>query len=140
MIRSAKRELSRFSPGSLAWLAALLAICAPASRGSAAEPLTLDRALEIARQRNPDLLAARLELEIARGPLVKAESLSQFNPELSGDGARRSLGAGGSGVDYGVALSQELEVAGGQTRRAGVKLAREPTEDPKRPINERTYA
>lgn len=85
--------------------------------GHAAEPLTLERAQELTRAHNPDLLAARQELEIARGRLVKAEYPSQFNPELSGEGARRSLGEGGSGTDYGVALSQELEVAGQRGKR-----------------------
>lgn len=94
-------------------LLTLLVSSAPAR----AEPLTIERALEIARQNNPDLLAARQELEIARGRSVKAEYLSQFNPEVSGEAARRSLGGGGSGTDYGAALSQELEVGGQRGKR-----------------------
>jgi cobalt-zinc-cadmium efflux system outer membrane protein len=84
---------------------------------AAAESLTLARAVEIAQQNNPDLLAARQEPDIARARLVKAEYPSQFNPELSGEGGQRDLGAGGSGTDYGIALSQELEVAGQRGKR-----------------------
>jgi cobalt-zinc-cadmium efflux system outer membrane protein len=95
----------------------LFIACGTAAPSATAEPLTVDRALELARQHNADLRAAREALRIARARLVKAEYPSQFNPELSGEGARRSLGAGGSGTDYGVALSQELEVAGQRGKR-----------------------
>ncbi len=84
---------------------------------AAAEPLTLDRAIELTREHNPELLAARQNLDIARGHLVKAEYLSQFNPEITGEAGRRSLGAGGAGPDYGMALSQEVEVAGQRGKR-----------------------
>jgi len=87
----------------------------------------LGQALQIAREQNPEILAAREELEIARGRLVKAEYPNQFNPEIVGEGGQRRLGAGGSGADYGVALSQEVEVAGQRGKRieeAGANLER----------------
>ena len=77
--------------------------------------LTLAEAVERAQMTNPELRAAAQEVEIARGMLVKARYPSQFNPQIGGDGAHRSRsGRGGSGsaTDYGVALSQEIEVAG----------------------------
>jgi cobalt-zinc-cadmium efflux system outer membrane protein len=105
----------------------LLLTSVPVARGHAAEPLTLEHAIQIVREHNPELLAARQELDIARGRLVKAEYPSQFNPEVAGEGGHRQLGAGGSGADYGVALSQELEVAGQRGKRieeARANLAR----------------
>jgi cobalt-zinc-cadmium efflux system outer membrane protein len=95
----------------------LLAAVIPASAGSVEKSLTLARALEFAHKHNPELRAAQEALEIARGRLVKAEYPSQFNPEVSGEGAWRDLGEGGSGADYGVMLSQELEVAGQRGKR-----------------------
>src|SRR5262245_9867636 len=82
---------------------------------SATGRVTLAEAVERARTANPELRAAAQEVEIARGALVKARYPSQFNPQIGGDGGHRSRsGPGGSAsaTDYGVALSQELEVAG----------------------------
>src|SRR5262249_59783519 len=72
-------------------------------------------AVERARATNPDLRAVAQQVEIARGALLKARYPSQFNPQIGGDGAHRSRsGPGGSAsaTDYGVVLSQEVEVAG----------------------------
>ena len=77
--------------------------------------LTLTEAVERAQITNPELRAAAQEVEIARGVLVKARYPNQFNPQIGGDGAHRSrsgLGGSASSTDYGVALSQEIEVAG----------------------------
>ena len=118
MLPSETKQFDRIPPRGLPWIAgAFITAALTFNVPVAAQPLTLERALQLTREYNPDLLAARQELEIARGRLVKAEYPSQFNPELSGEGARRSLGGGGSGTDYGVALSQELEVAGQRGKR-----------------------
>ena len=80
--------------------------------------LTLDEAVRLAREHNPDLLAARQELEIARGRLVRAQYPNQFNPELGGSGARRNFaGRPGGSTDFDVTLSQELEVGGQRGKR-----------------------
>lgn len=76
-----------------------------------AEPLTLDRALDTARQNNPELLAARQEAAIARGRLVKARYWNQFNPQIEGGAAQRQFDAGGSAAQLSGGLSLELEVA-----------------------------
>lgn len=78
----------------------------------AAEPVTLEQALSLARQNNPEILAARQELEIARGRLVKARYWNPFNPEVGGEGNRRAFAVGGQAADFGVSASQEIEVAG----------------------------
>ncbi|MCL6508801.1 MAG: TolC family protein, partial [Bryobacteraceae bacterium] len=87
-------------------------------RGQESPPLTLPDALRLATERNPDLLAARQELEIARGRLVKAQYPNQFNPEIGGNAARRHFAGGpGGSTDFDVTISQELEVAGQRSKR-----------------------
>src|SRR5437867_933967 len=89
-------------------------------QGQESLSLTLPEALRLARERNPDLLAARQELEIAHGRLVKARYPSQFNPELGGEVTNRSRGEpgeAGNTADFAVTLSQELEVAGQRSKR-----------------------
>jgi cobalt-zinc-cadmium efflux system outer membrane protein len=82
------------------------------SLANAAEPLTLDQALDAARQSNPEILAVRQELEIARGRLVRARYWNPFNPEVGALGSRREFAAGGAASDFAVSASQEIEVAG----------------------------
>ena len=82
--------------------------------------LSLADALANARASNPELRAAGQEVEIARGRLLKARYLSQFNPVLSGEFAHRERNEpsdGGSVEDSAVTLSQEIEVAGQRARR-----------------------
>ena len=82
-----------------------------------ADALTLDRVLELARQNNPELLAARQEAEIARGRLTKARYWNQFNPQIEGGAAQRHFDAGGTDVQPSGGLSLELEVAGQRGKR-----------------------
>lgn len=97
----------------------IVLLCYPVP-GQGQEPfsLTLPQALELARTQNPELQAARQNIAIARGRLVRARYLNQFNPELGGSAARRSFAElpGGSN-DYDITLSQELEVAGQRGKR-----------------------
>ncbi len=82
--------------------------------------LTLPEALALARDHNPDILAARQELEIARGRLVKAHYPSQFNPALGSEVTDRSRGESGEhgdSVDFSFSLSQEIEIAGQRGKR-----------------------
>jgi len=48
------------------------AIALLAGRTHAAEPMTLDQVLDLARQRSPEILAARQDLVVARSRLEKA--------------------------------------------------------------------
>ncbi len=113
--RSARSHLSAVASYRL--LCTAIAVAAIRAPVATAEVITVERALEIARASNPGLLAARQEAEITHGRLIKAEYLNQFNPEISGEGGQRRLGGGGSGSDYSVAVSQELEVAGQRGKR-----------------------
>ena len=77
--------------------------------------LTLTQARALARQANPELLAARLDTAVARGELRQAGILP-FNP------AADVLGAvGGNGVEAG--LTQELELFGQRSARLRVGRA-----------------
>lgn len=95
----------------------LLLICPVPGQGESLS-LTLLEALQLARERNPDLKAARQETEVARGRLVRARYPNPFNPEIGGSAARRSFtgGPGGSN-DFDIVFSQELEVAGQRRKR-----------------------
>lgn len=88
------------------------------SQGQELLSLTLPDALARARAQNADLLAARQELEIVRGRLVRAQYPNQFNPEVGGGAAQRHFTGGpGGSTDFDVTLSQELEVAGQRGKR-----------------------
>lgn len=95
------------------------AVAVPAlSRSQEKQSLTVREALALARDHNPDLLAARQELDIARGRLVRAQYPNQFNPEIGGSGARRDFAGRPSGsTDFDLTLSQELEVGGQRGKR-----------------------
>jgi cobalt-zinc-cadmium efflux system outer membrane protein len=69
-------------------------------------------ALDLARKNNPDWRAAEQEIEIARGKRQTARLISPFNPAIEGQGGKKRIPGEGTGTDYGVGLSMELEVAG----------------------------
>jgi outer membrane protein, heavy metal efflux system len=101
----------------LPWLGLLLlAFARPAG---AAETLTLDRALELARSRNPQLLAVRQDREVAGARLEKARYWNPFNPEVEGGGATRQFDGGGSATQPSAGASIEIEVAG----QRGLRIA-----------------
>ena len=80
--------------------------------GTAGELLTVEQAVEVALERNPDLLAARQEVEVARGGAVKAGLLNRFNPSITGQVWNRNSPGFGNVTDSQVLLSQEVEIAG----------------------------
>jgi len=77
---------------------------------AAAAPLDLDGALARARAANASVLAARAEVEAARGRALQARVLPS-NPVVSGALARHT-GAEGEELDREVALAQEIEIGG----------------------------
>lgn len=104
------------------FLAALLAYCvmvlAP-TRAYAQQSVDFVTALEFARKNNPDWRAAEQELEIARGRVTTARLISPFNPVIEGQAGPRRMPGEGTGADYGVGVSMELEVAG----QRGLRIA-----------------
>ena len=107
----------RFVSGRVLAFAALLLIASVPARSDAGAPLTLERALQLARANNPDLLAARQEAEIARGRLVKARYWNQFNPEIEGGAAQRQFDGGGTDAQRSGGVALEIEVAGQRGKR-----------------------
>jgi cobalt-zinc-cadmium efflux system outer membrane protein len=94
-----------------------------------AAEITLDQAVEIAFEKNPDLAAAANELLIARGETQRADYISQFNPQvLSGFDYRTRSGKSNS-QDWRTGLSQELEIFGQRgLRQQSAKLGYQRTE------------
>jgi cobalt-zinc-cadmium efflux system outer membrane protein len=94
-----------------------------------AAEVTLDQAVAIALEKNPDLAAAANELLVARGEIQRAEYISQFNPQvLSGFDYRTRSGRSNS-QDWRAGLSQQLEVFGQRAlRQQSAKLGYQRTE------------
>ena len=79
---------------------------------NATEKLTVGQAVQVALEHNPDLLAFRQEVEMARGRKVKADLFNQFNPNVGGKVWNRNNPGSGNVTDSQVMVSQEVEVAG----------------------------
>jgi cobalt-zinc-cadmium efflux system outer membrane protein len=79
--------------------------------------VTIDRAVELARQYNPDLAAVARELIIAHGELTKASYLIPFNPEIASEGNWRPRTNQSNTQDWRVALSQQIEIFGQRALR-----------------------
>lgn len=84
----------------------------PMARGDDApvQRLTLEQSVTEAFARSPGLRAQRAVVEQAEGRLITAETYA-YNPEIAVEAARRSSG-GASVTDRGLALTQEIEIAG----------------------------
>ncbi len=82
---------------------------AGAARG---EDLTLDRALALARERAPTVVAAQFAIGEARGRLAGAAVLLRDNPVLDGAAGPRLKGQGGESLEARLGFSQALELGG----------------------------
>jgi cobalt-zinc-cadmium efflux system outer membrane protein len=77
--------------------------------------LTLEKAVTIALEKNPDLQTLRLEEESAKGQNEKARLLIINNPTIEGAVSKKEKPeeeGDGKFTNYGVKLSQEFEIAG----------------------------
>jgi cobalt-zinc-cadmium efflux system outer membrane protein len=81
--------------------------------------LTLENALERARQSAPAIVAARMRSDEARGRVIGASLALPTNPTVELEGGRRNGVA--TSTDYGVAVEQELDLP--QRRRARIDAA-----------------
>jgi cobalt-zinc-cadmium efflux system outer membrane protein len=113
-----RKNLSRIVGLALAGL--FLTLRAGVAQKITAPPLTLEEAVVAASRQSPVLRARRAEAEAARGRLTTAGTYS-FNPEIEAEGAGRS--GSGASTDRGVAVSQEIEIAGQRGRRVTVAQA-----------------
>ncbi len=90
--------------------AVLMLLWIPASLFAA--EISLEQAVAIAVENNPDLAAVAKELVVARSEVQRANYISQFNPELVSGGEYRDRAGRSNSQDWRVALSQQLEVFG----------------------------
>ena len=94
-----------------------------------AAEITLDQAVEIALEKNPDLAITANELLVARGEIERADYLSQFNPQLIGGFDYRTRSGKSNSQDWRTGLSQELEIFGQRgLRQQSAKLGYQRTE------------
>ena len=87
----------------------------------AQEPLTLEQALNRARTRAPQVLAAQGRIDEARGRLTGASLFLQENP-IIGSSVGPRYSPNGNTTDYDISLSQSFEL--GARRGARIALAR----------------
>jgi outer membrane protein, heavy metal efflux system len=79
-------------------------------------PLTLEQALDRARQRAAQIVAGRDRIEEARARLAGASLLLQENPVVSGAAGPRSSALRNT-TDYDLTISQEFELGGQRSAR-----------------------
>jgi outer membrane protein, heavy metal efflux system len=99
-----------------------LAAAVVVASAARAEPITDERAVAIALERNPELAGLEADVRAARARLAGAELPLQLNPEVSaGAGPRRDRGERTTDVE--VSVSQRLEVFGQRGARIDVAAA-----------------
>lgn len=118
----------RIVQGAVALAIAFHASSSIASPASPASSTTLSRILRWADRHSPDLALARAGLSRGQAEVASAAPLFPSDPVLAGSVGRRTNDAG-SGIDYEIALEQELEIFGERAARrraarAGMDLAR----------------
>lgn len=86
------------------------------SAGARERALTLEQAVDLALQGNLELRAARSEIDAARARQIGASLPVAGNPELTTTAGPR-LADNGDSTDWGVALSQRLEIGGQRAAR-----------------------
>ncbi len=77
--------------------------------------LTMEEAVARARVANPDVRAARKAIDAAAGSLQRSKAWLPSNPYVSGGAGTTTQQ--GVGSNYGLQLSQEIEVAGQRSKR-----------------------
>jgi cobalt-zinc-cadmium efflux system outer membrane protein len=85
--------------------------------------LTLEQAVTLALEKNPDLQTLRLDEETAKGQNEKARLLLINNPTIEVNISKKDRPeeeGGGKFTNYGLKLSQEFEVAGQRVARINV--------------------
>lgn len=104
-------------------LFALFIITSPAAAFET-KRLTLEQAVTLALEKNPDIQTLRLEEESAKGQNERAQLLLVNNPTIEGNVSKKDRPeeeGGGKFTNYGFKLSQEFEIAG--QRGARIKVA-----------------
>ncbi|HJU12812.1 MAG TPA: TolC family protein [Candidatus Binataceae bacterium] len=86
---------------------------------AAGETLTLEQAVSIALQHNPELLAARQGVETAKSRVVRAHYLNQFNPQVEAGASQAhfQFAPAGSEAQPSASVSLQVEIAGQRGKR-----------------------
>jgi Outer membrane efflux protein len=74
--------------------------------------VSLNEAVAVAVEKNPDLAVVANELVVVRGELQRANYISQFNPKLGTDGDYQHRDGRSNAQEWRVKHSQELEIFG----------------------------
>ncbi|MDO8431429.1 MAG: TolC family protein [Candidatus Binatus sp.] len=90
----------------------------------AAQEITLEDAISIARAHNPDLAAAAQEINVARGELEQANYLSQSDFESDNAANYRARSNRSNTQDWRVGMRQEFEVFGQRSLRQKSRTVR----------------
>lgn len=88
----------------------------------AEEGYTIEKAVQVALERNPELASLKAEVQAADARVQGASLLVQANPELGTSVGRRNTSAGGL-VEYDVELSQQVEIFGQRAARIDMATA-----------------
>src|SRR5215470_7874156 len=88
----------------------LILLCIPATLF--AREISLQEAVAIALEANPDLAVVANELIIAQSEVQRANYISQFNPELLSEGNYRYRAGRSNSQEWRGRLSQQLEIFG----------------------------
>ncbi len=89
------------------------------SAASTSTRLTIEEAVRLAYAQSPQLQAQKAKVQQAEGRLVGAEMLLPFNPVVGGYAAQRE-GRGRKTIDWGVNLSQKVQIFGQRGDRIDV--------------------
>jgi len=86
---------------------------------AASEVWTAERAMAVALERNPDLMAARQQLKTAKARVVKAHYFNQFNPQVEAGASQAhfQFAPGGDEPQPQGAVSLQVEIAGQRGKR-----------------------
>lgn len=79
--------------------------------------VSVETAIGLALENDPELLSAREELTVARGSLAKARYWNPYNPRIGGGAGQRHFDQGGTDVQPGAEVSLEVEIAGQRGKR-----------------------
>ena len=94
------------------------------SASLSASEISLEQAIALAVENNPDLATVAHELDIAQSELERANYFSQFNPELVAEGDYRDRPGHSNSQEWRGRLSQQLEIFGQPAlRRRSASLA-----------------
>jgi cobalt-zinc-cadmium efflux system outer membrane protein len=96
------------------FLLIIVALGALGVRPAAAAGLTVEEAIAVALENNPNLQAARQQLETARARAIKAHYLNQYNPQVQvqTSQAHFEFAPGGNATQIYSTATVEVEVAG----------------------------